>query len=266
MSKRLENKIAIIIGGSKGIGAGIVKVFAQNGATVIAAARHETLLEKTAKDVFEETGCHIKIYPTDITKKQDVDNLMTFALSQFGRVDILCQNAGIFPDVSLFDMTGKDWDLVLDTNLKGTFYAVSSCIPIMRKQRKGRIVITSSITGVRVGNPGLAHYGASKAGINGFVKTAAIELAPYGITINCVEPGNIITEGLKELGDDYMAAQKRAVPMGFLGDPEDIGHAVAYLASDEARYVTGQSIVADGGQTLPESHYDIPKIHDVQKS
>jgi 3-oxoacyl-[acyl-carrier protein] reductase len=129
----------------------------------------------------------------------------------------------------------------------------------MRKQNYGRIVVTSSITGVRTGNPGLAHYAASKAGINGFIKTAAIELAPYNITINSVEPGNILTESLNILGTDYIKAQERAIPLGYLGTPEDIGYAAAYLASDEARYVTGQSIVVDGGQTLPESHYDIPR-------
>lgn len=256
MSK-LESKIAIIIGGSKGIGIGIAKVFIEKGAQVIIASRHKMLLQKAQKRLFKETGHYVDVFPTDITKQKKLDSLIKFVCNKFGRIDILSQNAGIFPSVALADMTIKEWDLVLDTNLKGTFRAVAACIPIMKKQCYGRIVVTSSITGVLTGNPGLAHYGASKAGINGFVKTAAMELAPYNITINCVEPGNIVTDALRRLGGDYIETQTRAVPMGLLGNPEDVGYAVAYLASDEAKYVTGQSIVVDGGQTLPESHYDI---------
>lgn len=257
---KLSEKIAIVIGASRGIGAGIAKVFAEKGAKVIIAARNREALQKTQERIFNETGSQVNTFIVDITKREEVDNLIKFTLEKFGRIDILSQNVGIFPSVPLAEMTGKDWDYVLDTNLKGTFNAVSACIPTMKQQHYGRIVVTSSITGARTGNPGLAHYGASKAGINGFVKTAAIELAPYNVTINCVEPGNIITEALLKLGENYIKAQTRAVPMGFLGVPEDIGYAAAYLVSDEARYVTGQSIVVDGGQTLPESHYDIPRV------
>jgi 3-oxoacyl-[acyl-carrier protein] reductase len=256
----LNNKIAIVIGASKGIGTGIANVFAKKGVNVIIAARDKLLLEQTQQRILHETGKTIDIAIADITKREEIENLINFTINKFGRVDILVQNAGIFPNVSLFEMTEQDWDYVLDINLKGTFHAVSACIPIMKEQKYGRIVITSSITGPRTGNPGLAHYSASKAGINGFVKTAAIELAPYNITINCVEPGNILTEGLHGLGEDYITAQTRAIPLGCLGTPEDIGYATAFLASDEARYITGQSIIVDGGQTLPESHYDIPRI------
>ena len=254
----LQNKIAIVLGASKGIGLGIAQIFAAKGAKVIIASRDNDSLEKAKKYIFQKTALQVDTFLADITDEESIKNLIEFTMNKFGRIDILAQNAGIFPSTPLFEMTPQDWDLVLDTNLKGTFLSVAACIPIMRKQNYGRIVVTSSITGVRTGNPGLAHYAASKAGINGFIKTAAIELAPYNITINSVEPGNILTESLNTLGPDYIKAQERAVPLGCLGTPEDIGYAAAYLASDEARYVTGQSIVVDGGQTLPESHYDIP--------
>ncbi len=254
----LQNKIAIVLGASKGIGLGIAQIFAAKGAKVIIASRDNDSLEKAKKYIFQKTALQVDTFLADITDEESIKNLIEFTMNKFGRIDILAQNAGIFPSTPLFEMTPQDWDLVLDTNLKGTFLSVAACIPIMRKQNYGRIVVTSSITGVRTGNPGLAHYAASKAGINGFIKTAAIELAPYNITINSVEPGNILTESLNTLGSDYIKAQERAIPLGCLGTPEDIGYAAAYLASDEARYVTGQSIVVDGGQTLPESHYDIP--------
>ena len=254
----LQNKIAIVLGASKGIGLGIGQIFAAKGAKVIIASRDSDSLEKAKKYIFQKTALQVDTFLADITDEESIKSLIEFTMNKFGKIDILAQNAGIFPSTSLFEMTPQDWDLVLDTNLKGTFLSVAACIPIMRKQNYGRIVVTSSITGVRTGNPGLAHYAASKAGINGFIKTAAIELAPYNITINSVEPGNILTESLNTLGPDYIKAQERAIPLGCLGTPEDIGYAAAYLASDEARYVTGQSIVVDGGQTLPESHYDIP--------
>ena len=150
-------------------------------------------------------------------------------------------------------MTPEDWDRVLDTNLKSSFLAVKAALPAMAKKGGGRIVLTSSITGPITGFPGWTHYGASKAGQLGFLKTAAIELAKYNITINAVMPGNIKTEGLDGLGEDYLVTMAASIPLKRLGDVEDIGNAALYFASDEAGYVTGQTIVVDGGQILPES-------------
>jgi 3-oxoacyl-[acyl-carrier protein] reductase len=141
---------------------------------------------------------------------------------------------------------------VIDTNLTSTFLAVRACMPVMREQRYGRIVLTSSITGVRTGYPGLSHYSATKAGMLGFMRTAALELAPFGITINAVEPGSIRTEGLAGLGEEAIATMVEHIPVGSLGEPEDIAYTVLFLASDGARFITGQTIVVDGGQTLPE--------------
>src|SRR5699024_7968409 len=141
-----------------------------------------------------------------------------------------------------------------DINLKGTFLAVKACLPNMIDNKYGRIVITSSITGNKTGAPGLTHYAASKGGVNGFIKSAAVELAKYNITVNGVEPGNILTEGMEDvLGDDYIKAQEATIPVGKLGEPEDIAYTTLFLASDEAKYITGQGITVDGGQTLPES-------------
>ena len=141
----------------------------------------------------------------------------------------------------------------MSTNLKGTFHAVRACVPYLKKSDQARIVITSSITGPVTGFPGWTHYGASKSGQLGFMRTAAIELAKYGITVNAVMPGNIITEGLAGLGADYHRTMAASIPLRRLGTVEDIGHAAAFLASKEAGYITGQTLIVDGGQVLPES-------------
>ena len=141
----------------------------------------------------------------------------------------------------------------MGTNLKGTFLSVKACVPYLKNSDQGRIVLTSSITGPVTGIPRYSHYGASKAGQLGFMRTACLELAKYGITVNAILPGNIITEGLAANGEDYYRAMLASVPLKRLGDPEDIGHAVLFLASKEAAYITGQTIIVDGGQIIPES-------------
>ena len=166
---------------------------------------------------------------------------------------MLCANAGIFPPAKLEDMTSEEWDLVVDTNLKGTFHSVKAAVPYLKKSDQGRIVLTSSITGAVTGYPGWTHYGATKAGQLGFMRTACIELAKYGITVNAVMPGNIITEGLAGMGEEYQRSMAASIPLKKLGTVEDIGYAALYFASKEAGYVTGQTIIVDGGQILPES-------------
>ena len=174
-------------------------------------------------------------------------------VATLGNIDVLCANAGIFPQARLEDMTEAQWDEVSNTNLKGTFLSVQAAVPYLKKSDQGRIVITSSITGPVTGFPGWTHYGATKAGQLGFMRTACIELAKYGITVNAVMPGNILTEGLIGMGEDYQASMAASVPLGRLGTVADIGHAALYFASKEAAYVTGQTIIVDGGQILPES-------------
>ena len=171
---------------------------------------------------------------------------------KYRRIDIVCANAGIFPAAKLDAMTVEDFDQVTATNLRGTFLALSVCLPELKKAR-GRIIVTSSITGPITGYPGWSHYGASKAGQLGFIRTAAIELAPFGVTINAVLPGNIATEGLSGLGPAYIAKMESSIPMRRLGSTEDIANAALFFASKEAAYITGQTLVVDGGQVLPES-------------
>ena len=171
----------------------------------------------------------------------------------FGGIDILCANAGVYPQTNIEQMDPSEWDLVMGTNLKGNFLSVKACLPWLKKSGEGRVVLTSSITGPVTGFPGWSHYGASKSGQLGFLRTACIELAKYGVTINAVLPGNIVTEGLEGLGQDYLDTMAASIPLKKLGVVEDIGNAALFLASKEANYITGQTIIVDGGQILPES-------------
>jgi 3-oxoacyl-[acyl-carrier protein] reductase len=251
MHKRLENKIAIITGASKGIGKGIAKIFAQHGAKLIITGRHQQDLENTAGQI----GGTVIPVVADVKNLSDMQRAADTAIEQFGRIDILCQNAGIYPTRLLRDMTEEEWDEVCDTNLKGSFIAMKACLPYMEKQKYGRIVMISSITGPKVTQPGFAHYAASKAGMNGLIKTAALEYARAGITVNGVEPGNIVTEGLDDRPVDIVTALKQAIPMNEFGTVDDVAYTAMFLAADEARYITGETIVVDGGQILPESPF-----------
>ena len=247
----LQNKVAIITGGSQGIGRGIAHVFARKGARLVLAARDVQRGEEFAREL-RASGADVLFVATDVAQKESVRNLVAQTLEQFGRVDVLVCNAGAFWEQPLETMSEDDWDRIQNVNLKGTFLGIQAVLPPMKAQGSGRVVLTSSITGPITGMSGFAHYGATKAGQNGFMRSAALELAPHGITINSVMPGNILTEGLADLGREYLAKMSAAIPLGRLGDPEDIGAAMAFFASDEARWVTGQTLVVDGGQTLPE--------------
>ena len=170
-----------------------------------------------------------------------------------GGLHVLCANAGVFPQTKIVDMDPAEWDGVMAVNLRSSFLCVKAAIPHFEKAGKGRVVLTSSITGPVTGYPGWSHYGASKSGQLGFLKTAAMELARYNTTINAVMPGNIYTEGLQDLGQDYLDSMAASIPLKRLGAVEDIGNAALFFASDEAGYITGQQIIVDGGQILPES-------------
>jgi len=249
MLKSLQGQTVIVTGSSKGIGRGIAKRFGLAGLNVLVVSRHLAEAETVAKEI----GPNASAFAADISDPEPCQAMVAAALDRYGSVDILCANAGIFPAAKLGEMTAADFDQVIGVNLKGTFLSVSAVLPAMKAQKKGRIVITSSITGPITGYPGWSHYGASKSGQLGFMRTAAIELAPYNITVNAVMPGNIITEGLEGLGEDYLTSMAACIPMKRLGTVEDIANAILYFASDEAGYVTGQTIVVDGGQVLPES-------------
>jgi 3-oxoacyl-[acyl-carrier protein] reductase len=193
----------------------------------------------------------------DVIDPEDCRRAVQTAVERHGGLDIVCANAGIFPSGRLEDLTPDDVEQVLAVNFKGTVFIVQAALSALAASQRGRVIITSSITGPITGYPGWSHYGASKAAQLGFLRTAAIELAPKQITINAVLPGNIITEGLIEMGQEYMDQMASAVPAGRLGSVADIGHAALFFATDEAAYITGQSLVVDGGQILPESHMAI---------
>ncbi len=249
MFTSLAGKSVVVTGGSKGIGKGIAKVFANAGCKVLVVSRHGNEADACAK----ELGRGASGFAADVTDMQSMEAMARTAGERFGGIDILCANAGIFPPARLEDMTGDEWDLVVDTNLKGTFHAVKACIPYLKKSEQGRIILTSSITGPVTGLPGWTHYGATKAGQLGFMRTACMELAKYQITVNAVLPGNILTEGLIELGEDYQKSMAASIPLKRLGVVEDIGNAALFLATKEAGYITGQTIIVDGGQIVPES-------------
>ncbi len=245
----LDGRTAVVTGASRGAGRGIATAFSQAGANVILFARTKDALDALAESLSPERTVAVA---GDVTVPEDVRRAITTAQERFGRLDVVCHNAGIYPDTPLEQISLEEWHHVIDTNLTSTFIAVKECLPVMRSQNYGRIVLISSITGSRTGYPGLASYSASKAGMLGFMRTAAVELAPFMITINGIEPGSIRTEGLDGLGQEAIAAMIEHIPLHSLGEPSDIAQTALFLASDAARYITGQSIVVDGGQTLPE--------------
>ncbi len=252
MTARLKDKTAIVIGAARGIGAGIAEVFAEEGARLVVADAMEAEGRATAERLGQRTPA--LFHRMDVSSPADNQALVAATLQRFGRVDILVQNAGIYPMTMIADIDPAEWDRVLAVNLKGVFLAFQACLKPMQAQRYGRCVFTSSITGPRVTSPGHGHYSASKAGIVGFIRAAALEAATYGITVNGVEPGNIMTEGVQQhRSPEFIRMMEAAVPLGRLGTPRDVGHACAFLASDEAAYITGTTIVIDGGQILPEA-------------
>lgn len=256
MFTSIKNKSVIVTGGSKGIGRGIATVFARQGAKVTIAARGEAELKKAADEIDGNVSSHV----CDVSSWDSVKQMVDSVAEQNNGIDILCANAGAFPQTKIVDMSVEEWDTVMGTNLRSSFLSVKACIPHFEKAGKGRVILTSSITGPVTGFPGWSHYGASKSGQLGFLKTAAMELSRYNTTINAVMPGNIYTEGLEGLGQEYLNTMAASIPLKRLGEVEDIGYAALFFASDEAGYITGQQIVIDGGQILPESLEAIDEI------
>lgn len=247
MTGRLAGRTALVIGASRGIGKGTALRFMEEGANLVLADWHADAGQASA-DEMGATFIH-----ADISKYGDAEAAVALAVSRFGRLDIIVQNAGIYPWQLIENTSSDDWDRVMAVNLRGSFNAAKAALQPMRTQGYGRILFTSSITGPHVSSPGHGHYSATKAGINGFIRSAALEFSSYGITVNGVEPGNILTEGIQEQrGDAHIASMVAAIPLGRLGSVRDVANAFLFLASDEASYITGTTIVVDGGQLLPE--------------
>jgi 3-oxoacyl-[acyl-carrier protein] reductase len=244
---RLKDRVALVIGAARGIGAAIAERFVEEGATVVIADRDEAAGTAMAARL----GC--TFLSADIASKPDAERAVAAPVQRHGRLDILVQNAGIYPWTMIENIEPEEWDHVLAVNLRGTYLAARAALAPMRAAGSGRMIFTSSITGPRVTSPGHGHYSASKAGINGFIKAAALEFAGFGITVNGVEPGNILTEAVTAARSPaFLKAMQDMVPLGRLGTPRDVANAVLFLASEEASYITGTTILVDGGQTLPE--------------
>ena len=252
-SGRLAGKVAIVTGGGQGIGRGITQVFASEGAKVMVATRTAKHGEDAVK-LAREAGGVAELCVADIGSKEECDRVVAETVKKFGTVDVLVHNAASFLGGPVEKYSEEDLETVLSINLKAAFRLSAACIPHMRKRGAGRLLFTSSVTGPRVAMPGTSYYAASKGGLNAFIRTLSMELAREKITVNGVEPGYIRTAAMELLADEAgMKEMAKYIPMGYIGDPNDIAYAMLYLATDEARYVTGQTIVVDGGSTLPES-------------
>lgn len=245
---RLSERAAIVTGGSRGIGRSIALHLAEQGAAVVLAGRSSAPLEQVAQEIRSQGGQALPV-TCDVTSNDDVERLMAEALDSFGKIDILVNNAGITRDGLLMRMSEEDWDDVLNTNLKGMFRCTKAVLRPMLKARSGRIINISSIVGL-MGNAGQANYAAAKAAVLGFTKSVAREVASRGITVNAVAPGYIDTEMTAALGPEQQQKLLSGIPLGRMGRPEDIAYAVAFLAGDEAAYITGQRLVVDGGLVM----------------
>jgi 3-oxoacyl-[acyl-carrier protein] reductase len=248
----IAGRSVIVTGGTRGIGKGIARVFAAAGANVVVTGRDAAAGETAVGELSGLPGS-VSFVQGDVSVAADCERVAAAAVERNGGLDVLCANAGMFPAARLEDMTEADVDGIFATNVKGSILMVRACLPALERSGRGRVILTSSITGPITGYPGWSHYGATKAAQLGFMRTAAIELAPRGITINAVLPGNVVSEGLEDLGQEYLEKMTASIPQKRLGSPEDVGNACLFFATDEAAYVTAQALVVDGGQVLPES-------------
>ena len=249
----LKGKVAIVTGSGQGIGECIAKVFAQAGARVVVAARAKQNGQQTV-DAIKAAGGDALLVQTDVGIHQEVDLLVAATVAHYGRLDIALHNAAVYPLHSIENLSDEVLDRTLAVNMKAAFWLTQAALPHFRRQGGGRLLFTSSVTGPRVAMPGTSHYAASKSGLNGFIRTAALEFARENITVNAVEPGYILTQAMSALGDEeQLKAIAACIPKGRLGTPAEVANTMLFLASDEASYITGQTIVVDGGSTLPES-------------
>ena len=248
----LNNKIALVTGGLKGIGRETVLELAKNGADIAlnyrSSERNNVLADELVKEI-EVLGSKVLRVEGDVSKEEDVENIFKTIKKEFGRLDILVNNAGITRDQLILRMKTEDFDAVINTNLKGTYLCMKQASRLMMKQKYGRIVSLASVVGV-IGNAGQVNYAASKAGIIGMTMSLARELGPRGVTVNAVAPGFIKTDMTDVLSDEVKEGLKASIPLGTLGETSDVAKTICFLASDDAKYITGQTIHVDGGMAM----------------
>ncbi len=245
----LENKIAVVTGGSRGIGREVVLTLAKQGADIVVNYTSNSTAADEVVELVTALGRKAIAVKADVSIAADVENLIKETEEKLGKIDILINNAGITRDGLLIRMKENDWDDVLDINLKGTFLTTKLIGKKMLKQRSGRIVNLTSVVGL-MGNAGQANYAASKAGVIGFTKSVAKEFASRGITVNAVAPGFIKSDMTEKLSDEVKESYSKAIPLGRMGDAQDVANLVSFLVSDLSIYITGQTIQVDGGMYI----------------
>ncbi len=245
---RFKDKIVVVTGSTRGIGKTIALTFAREGATSIIIGRNAQTADHV-RDEFHKQGFKAESFGCDVTNTENVEKMVNKILDKFGRVDILVNNAGITRDNLLLRMSEADWDEVINVNLKSVFCVTKIIAKVMLKQKKGKIISISSIIGI-TGNSGQANYAATKAGIIGFTKSVAKELASRNITVNAIAPGYIATDMTAQLKDNAREDILKNIPLGRLGKSEDVAGICLFLASEESSYITGQTIVVDGGMAI----------------
>lgn len=249
----LRDKTAVVTGAGQGIGRGVATVFAASGARVLVATRRAENGQKTV-DAIRQAGGTAELMVVDVGSSAACQQVVDRAVEIFGGLHIVVHNAGVFPISHIASISDDELDHVLSVNLKAAFWLSRAAIPHLLKAGWGRLLFTSSVTGPRVAMPGFAAYGASKAGLNGFIRTAGLEYAKRNITVNGVEPGFILTPAMDVFGSETEVDEMRAlIPAGRFGHTDDIAYAMLFLASEHAGYITGQTLVIDGGSTLPEN-------------
>jgi len=264
MLGNLQNRVTIVTGAGQGIGEGIAKTFAAAGARVVVATRTIENGQETVDDI-TAAGGNALLIQADVGSKSEVNRVVEATVAHYGRLDIVVHNAAVFPIAPVVDMSEDDLESALAVNLKPAFWFTQAAVPHMKNQGKGRLLFTSSVTGPTVAMPGTAAYAASKGGMNAFIRTAALELARHRITVNGIEPGYILTQAMSLIAsEEELKEMATMIPDGNLGKPEDIAHAMLFLASDEAAYITGQTLVVDGGSTLPESPVVLRQYYEEQ--